>query len=157
MNKFIDDLRDEHIRIKDFFSKLEALSSTRDYENRELLFAKLNDVLIPHLEAEENVLFAEVGSSGNLKDNILYYTEQHSIIKKYTSELNDRSKQADTWQAGIGVLEELVNMHIQKEESDYKNMISSINPERVGTVYEKYLQEESRVRKQIQDSRTMPY
>lgn len=161
MNKFIDELKDEHLRIKDFFSKLEALSSTRDWENRELIFAKLKDVMLPHFQAEEEVLFPEVMSNEKtdekLKDKVLYYREQHDIIKKFNDELSDRSKQAESWQAGIGVLRELVEMHLDKEESDYRSMIDTIVPRKVGEVYERFLQEEVRFRKEMSDLKTKPY
>ncbi|MFP4164812.1 MAG: hemerythrin domain-containing protein [Chitinispirillaceae bacterium] len=157
MSKFIDDLRDEHVRIRDFFSKLEALSSIRDWENRELMYAKLKDVMLPHFQAEEEVLFPQVISSGEMKEKILYYSEQHSIIKRFNDELSDRSKQAHSWQAGINVLREMVEMHLDKEEADYPAMMESIDPQKAGEVYEKFLQVEVRFRKQMRDLKTKPY
>ncbi|MFW6245203.1 MAG: hypothetical protein ACOC36_04885, partial [Fibrobacterota bacterium] len=92
-----------------------------------------------------------------LKEKLLYYREQHDIIKKFNDELSDRSKQAESWQAGIGVLRELVEMHLDKEEADYKRMIETIDSRKVGEVYEKFLQEEVRFRKEMADLKTKPY
>ncbi|KMQ49949.1 Hemerythrin HHE cation binding domain protein [Chitinispirillum alkaliphilum] len=157
MGEFIDDIKDEHKTIRLYLFKLQSLESSGDWRQRELEYAKLKDVLFPHLHAEETVLFPLMANREELREKILYYIHQHSIIKKFNDELSDRSKRAYNWLAGIKTFHELIEMHIKREEPEYCRMIGFVDPERLESVHKRFLQEEIRWRKQMQDLKTKPY
>ncbi|MDG5816892.1 hemerythrin domain-containing protein [Chitinispirillales bacterium ANBcel5] len=157
MERLLNDLNEQHSRIRMQLAKLEALPSADDWEKRELEFAKLKDVLLPHLSAEEKILFPHLVSDPSDRWQINYYLEQHALIWKSSSELSERSKQAQNWGAGMRVMDTIIQNHLDSEQEQYPHMLTIIDEKNLEKVYQRFLQEEIRFRKELQNRKTMPW
>ena len=156
MSKIKDYLMEEHQKMREHLSRLSALTSKRDWETRELEFARLKDVLLPHFQGEEVVFFHDAVSS-DLHHRILHLKEQHSLIRKLISILSEESKQAERWGAQMRVCTDRIINHLYTEEPLYSSIETSLDQSILPDIFEKIRAEELRYHKEMQQMRTIPY
>jgi hemerythrin superfamily protein len=98
------------------------LANTLDAEDgreRKSLFAQFADELTAHSRAEESVLYARLKKTEEGKDEALERAVEHQVVDRLIEDLKKNSStQSDEWSARCGVLQELLEHHIEEEEDE---------------------------------------
>lgn len=114
--ELFDMLETDHDEIKNI---LDDLSETSDQaeKTRESGFMKLKAELIPHMRGEEQALYPVLQSNEETREMALEAIEEHRAAEKVLNELDGMPVNAEAWLAKITVLQEMLEHHIDEEES----------------------------------------
>jgi hemerythrin superfamily protein len=140
-------LKSEHQEAKDLFEK--ALQA--EVSQREEIVDEIKKNLIPHARAEEKTLYSVLLDSSvptELADMVKEAYEEHGVVDKLFSQLDQVSPADDMWKAKLTVIKENVEHHIKEEENELfskaKKYINSDLSVQMLSVYEaereKYLE-----------------
>ncbi len=115
--KLFDRLRHEHNQIKDILVKMSETTNSAQII-RDNLLLKLRQILIPHIKAEENVLYSALKSNSQSHQITLEAMEEHHVVSMVFQELENTPSTQDTYRAKCKVLLELLEHHIEEEEAE---------------------------------------
>jgi Hemerythrin HHE cation binding domain len=88
-------------------------------KERLALFAELNEKLSVHLRAESKVLYAKLAKDEESRYFALEGDIEHDLALQLLDELSRaRNKAGDEWLARVKVLKDLVEHHVEEEESE---------------------------------------
>ena len=93
---------------------------SEDGAERSALFAEMKSKLLPHLEAEQEVLYQrlETGKSEESRRYGVEGTNEHSIAEQQVEKISGlRNPMSDEWTAELKVLQDLIEHHVGEEES----------------------------------------
>jgi hemerythrin superfamily protein len=91
----------------------------KDGKERKRLFGQFADELTAHSRAEEKVLYARLKKTDEGKDEALEGAVEHQIVDRLIEDLKKNSStQSDEWSARCGVLQELLEHHIEEEQDE---------------------------------------
>jgi len=110
------EIHEDHEELKQIIEKLENTSS-RSARNRESLFGKLKEELIPHMKAEERVFYPALAEEKSAREKALEALEEHHVAEMLFKELDKMPKGEERWKAKLMVFKEVVSHHIKEEES----------------------------------------
>jgi hemerythrin superfamily protein len=110
----IELLESQHREVDELF---EQISETEDDEEVEQLFVQLADKLAMHAKIEELHFYPAV-KAARTEDILLESLEEHLGIKRALADLLDMDPGDETFDAKVKVLQELVEHHVEEEESD---------------------------------------
>jgi hemerythrin superfamily protein len=110
----IELLESQHREVDELF---EQISETEDDEEVEQLFVQLADKLAMHAKIEELHFYPAV-KAARTEDILLESLEEHLGIKRALADLIDMDPADETFDAKVKVLQELVEHHVEEEESD---------------------------------------
>ncbi|WP_185961518.1 hemerythrin domain-containing protein [Telmatospirillum sp. J64-1] len=114
-NQLFEMLKQDHQRVRDLFSQIEQTSNGAK-KDREELFHKLKQELIAHAHAEEKVFYPPLHEKQ--KDMIDEATEEHHEVEKMLGEAEKQPIDSDAWLKCIQQIKEMVEHHVQEEESE---------------------------------------
>ena len=109
-------LKKEHEELAELFKKLDK-TSEKSPDKRMELFKALDFKLSPHAEAEENVLYSRLKQEMKKPSDVLEAYEEHNLAKLLLSELRLLDPRDEKWGAKCTVLSELIEHHVEQEES----------------------------------------
>ncbi len=111
-------LASDHRDLERLLKKLDA-TTERGAKIREKLFLQFKNLLVAHAKSEETVLYDALKESGghDIKENTLEAFEEHHIATVLLKELSALDKTDERWGAKLSVLKELLEQHIEEEES----------------------------------------
>ncbi|NLP00984.1 MAG: hemerythrin domain-containing protein [Fibrobacter sp.] len=137
--EFYEQIRTEHNEVKQILNRMLNSSPSR----RETLIKELKVALVPHLEGEEKVFYPVLDSKRESHEIILEALLEHRIARNLFNELMDLNVDADDWIARTKVLKDIIEHHIEEEESEiFQAGEKLISHEQISQIYEKYIQEE---------------
>lgn len=110
-------LKADHEKVADIFERLET-TTERGVKTREELFTRLQTELEIHARIEEQVFYPALKEADTTHELVLEAYEEHAVIKRLLSELDDLSKSDETWGAKLKVLQENVEHHVDEEENE---------------------------------------
>ena len=109
-------LKTDHEKAK---ALLASILDAKDGRERKSLFAQFAEELTAHSRAEEKVLYARLKKTEAGKDEALEGAVEHQVVDRLIEDLNKNSNtQSDEWSARCGVLQELLEHHIEEEEDE---------------------------------------
>lgn len=110
-------LKKQHREVKALFKQVEGTESPKDRRN---LTAEIIDKLTHHTELEETIYYPAVKAIDTKKatDMILEAYEEHHVVKLVLAELPKVDPAAETFQAKMTVLKELIEHHVEEEEGE---------------------------------------
>jgi hemerythrin superfamily protein len=112
----LEALKADHDKARDL---LADILDAADAGTRRKLFAEFAAALTAHSRAEESVLYARLMKSEEGKDAALEGTVDHQIVDRLIADLTAQpDTRADEWTARCVVLQELLEHHIEEEESE---------------------------------------
>ena len=114
MNEFFQKLKKDHKEIKEILGKLKKTKNGS--KNRDELFQKLKEELVPHKKAEETAFYQPLLKKKEAREDALEGIEEHHVSDMVFRELERNSKDEDQWGAKLSVFKELVEHHIKEEE-----------------------------------------
>jgi hemerythrin-like domain-containing protein len=117
-------LKNDHHQVKEL---LEAILSTEEAKKRGDVFKQLRTELTAHSRAEEKILYRQMEKSEEGKDDALEGAVEHEVVDRLMEDLSrSRSVGSDRWTARCTVLQELLEHHIDEEESEFFEIASKI-------------------------------
>ncbi|RKD91104.1 hemerythrin domain-containing protein [Mangrovibacterium diazotrophicum] len=109
MKTITEALKDHHDEMRDLMKKID-----KDPEN----FILLKKNLDVHHELEEDLLLSELNTMDDVKKESLESQEEHYVLNVLLLDLADFPKDNYRWKVKMGVLEEILNHHLDEEEED---------------------------------------
>ncbi|HEX3952836.1 MAG TPA: hemerythrin domain-containing protein [Stellaceae bacterium] len=113
----LQDLHNDHSEVG------ELLGQIKDCENgteRHRLFSAMAGKLLPHLKAEQEVLYArlEQGKAAESRQFGVEGTSEHQLVEQQVRKLSGMPDvMSDRWMAELKVLQDLIEHHVGEEES----------------------------------------
>lgn len=108
-------IRSEHEKVKDLMSRIKGtdVSETR---RREDLLIQLMEELLPHMHAEERLLYPFVMEQPDGEQVAYEAIEEHKAARAVMADLDRTPADDRRFDARVRVLEDLVSHHITEEE-----------------------------------------
>jgi hypothetical protein len=113
----LQDLHNDHGEVD---TLLGQIMDSQDRTERVRLFSEMKSKLLPHLGAEQEVLYQrlESGKSEESRQYGVEGTSEHSIVEKQVEKISGlNSPMSDEWTAELKVLQDLIEHHVGEEES----------------------------------------
>jgi hemerythrin-like domain-containing protein len=110
-------LQTDHDKVKSILDDLSETSSGAR-KTRESSFRKLRDELIPHLRAEEQAFYSALLEEKEAREVALEALEEHHVAEGVLNELSSLDFSDEHWSAKLKVFQELLEHHIEEEESE---------------------------------------
>ena len=113
----LQDLHNDHSEVD---SLMDRIMDSEDSAERAALFDEMKTKLLAHAHAEQEVLYRplEAGRSEASRSFAHEGTNEHQILEQQLQKLSADSNKADEqWMAELKVLSELVEHHVNEEES----------------------------------------
>jgi hemerythrin superfamily protein len=113
----LQDLHNDHNEVD---SLMDRITASEDGTERAALFEELKTKLLAHAHAEQEVLYCrlEASQSEASRNFALEGTNEHQILENQLQKLSaEGDKTSEQWAAELKVLRDLVEHHVQEEES----------------------------------------
>ena len=108
-------LHEDHQRLK---ALIKEAQETTAQTKRTKAFAEFRKLLIAHSKAEEKVLYRRLEKAADARPDALEGFVEHEVAENLMHRLQAaRQKTAEKWTARCKVLKELLEHHIEEEES----------------------------------------
>jgi iron-sulfur cluster repair protein YtfE (RIC family) len=101
-------------------SLLDEIMDSEDGAKREELFEEMKTKLLAHAHAEQEVLYSRLEASQTERSRSFAHegANEHQIVEQQLEKLSGASdKMSEQWTAELKVLRELVEHHVEEEES----------------------------------------
>lgn len=111
------DLHTDHEKVSGLMGKM---LKSKDSKQRDMIFKEMMSELLVHSQAEQSVLYRKLEKSGNEKTRRFAFegNNEHQIVEQQLQQMaRARNKASEQWTAQAIVLRELVNHHVEEEES----------------------------------------
>lgn len=131
----IDILKNEHNNVRSNFKKI----LSRDAQMR-LIYSQTADAVLNHFNGEEKLVFPRFESNKDAITIVYALLEEHGIIRKQISELNDiDASDSERWLAKAMVINGLLEAHFMFEENQAftktEELLTSEERAEAGTLY----------------------
>ena len=113
----LQDLHNDHSEVDELLTKI---GDTEDARERERLFTEMKSKLLPHLEAEQEILYSRLqsGKSEESRRFGVEGTSEHQMVEQQVQKISRLgSPMNDGWTAELKVLSDLIEHHVGEEES----------------------------------------
>jgi hemerythrin-like domain-containing protein len=111
-----DVLTADHEKVGKILEQMEQ-TSARAGKKRETLLENLTTNLLPHMYAEEQYFYQILLDEGSDKEVAYSALEEHRAAKAVLTDLEEAPSDDPRWSARCKVLKELIEHHIEEEES----------------------------------------
>lgn len=110
-------IKEEHEKFRKTITKIESTKGDKKKDLFRTLYADISG----HHEAEERVIFPLVTPKAKDKEKEVVHEmiEEHHLGKHQFSVLEKTPVEDDTWDAKFSVLKEVLNHHMEEEESEF--------------------------------------
>lgn len=147
LNAFFQMLKKDHQEIKGILGQLKESKET-SLKKREELFQKLTEELVPHMKAEEKTFYHPLAAKEEAREDAMEGIEEHHVAELVFKELQKMPKGEDQWGAKMSVFKELVEHHIQEEESKiFKSAEKALGQEEIQKIMKQFEQEKQKIKK----------
>jgi hemerythrin-like domain-containing protein len=114
--KATDLLKKQHREVKALFKKVEKSENARE---RRQLMDQISQQLELHTQIEEEIFYPAVRESGKKAEEMIDEAyEEHHVVKLVLQELPQVDPEDERFEAKMTVLSELVQHHVEEEESE---------------------------------------
>jgi hemerythrin-like domain-containing protein len=113
----LQDLHNDHNEVA---SLLERTMDSENSSERNRLFEEIKTKLLPHLQAEQEVLYRRLEAAKAEKSRRFGYegTSEHQAVEQQVQKMSGlRDMMTDRWTAELKVLHDLIDHHVDEEES----------------------------------------
>jgi hemerythrin-like domain-containing protein len=109
-------LTSDHEKVSKILEQMEQ-TSNRAASRRERLVQNLNANLLPHMYAEEQYFYQILLDETSEQEDVYSALEEHRAAKMVLSDLTEAAADDPRWIARLKVLKELIEHHVEEEES----------------------------------------
>jgi hemerythrin-like domain-containing protein len=111
----LDIIKQDHDHYKQTFQQL--MQSSGKAQQRQQMFSELSADIGAHIITEESIFYPELLRHEDTRMLAMQAQEEHNVAKAVLQELNQMSPEDDRWKAKFKVFTELIQHHVQEEES----------------------------------------
>lgn len=111
-------LREEHRKAEELMAQVE---SCEDIVRKKELYLELKEELIPHMEGEEQTLYAHLMEDVHdeeAEEVAQIADEEHHQVKKLLEKLDNIGIESDEWDSTFRQMKQAVQKHVEEEESN---------------------------------------
>ncbi|KMQ50368.1 hemerythrin HHE cation-binding protein [Chitinispirillum alkaliphilum] len=144
----LDQIHTEHELVQNLFKEI-LQTSTGSVKTREKLFTELKKNLIPHMKSEEELFYPLLKEHRHTKEMSLEALEEHHVAEMVLSELDRMAPSDENWNAKIKVLSELIEHHIEEEESEVFKGARDIIPQKLEPLLNQFVEKENALKSQL--------
>ena len=123
-----DIITSDHEKVTKILEQMEQ-TSARAGKKRETLLENLSANLLPHMYAEEQYFYPILLDESSDQEVAYEALEEHRAAKAVFTDLEEASLDDPRWLARCKVLKELIEHHIEEEESTVFDLARSIMDE----------------------------
>jgi hemerythrin-like domain-containing protein len=127
-----DVLTSDHEKVKKILEQMEQ-TTPRAAKRRETLLEHLDENLLPHMYAEEEFFYQILFDESSDKEVAYQALEEHRAAKAVLADLKTAPADDLRWSARLKVLKELVEHHIEEEETTVFDLARSLMDEERAT------------------------
>ena len=126
--KATDLLKKQHRHVKGLFKQVEK---TEDSRGRRNLMEQIAHALKVHTQLEEKVFYPAVAELGSQKaqEMVMEAVEEHHVVDLVLAELPKVDPEDDRFEAKMTVLKELIEHHVEEEESEMFKLAQKLGTE----------------------------
>ena len=113
----LNDLHEDHEEVSGL---IEQMIKTEDGKERGAIFKEMMSKLLAHSHAEQNVLYKKMEKSETEKSRSFAFEgeNEHQIVEQQLQQMaRARNKASEQWTAQASVLKDLIEHHVEEEES----------------------------------------
>jgi hemerythrin-like domain-containing protein len=113
----LNDLHEDHEEVSGL---IDQMIKTEDGKERGTIFKEMMSKLLAHSHAEQAVLYKKMEKSENGKSRTFAYEgeNEHQIVEQQLQQMaRARNKASEQWTAQASVLKDLIEHHVEEEES----------------------------------------
>jgi hemerythrin-like domain-containing protein len=113
----LNDLHQDHEEVAGL---IEQMIKSEDGKERGAIFKEMMTKLLAHSHAEQNVLYKKMEKSQDEKSRTFAYEgeNEHQIVEQQLQQMaRARNKASEQWTAQASVLQDLIEHHVEEEES----------------------------------------
>lgn len=148
-NEFFQILKKDHQEVKGILGQLKESKET-SMKEREDLFQKLTEEMVPHMKAEEKTFYKPLKAKKEAREDAMEGIEEHHVAEMVFKELQKMPKGEDRWGAKLSVFKELVEHHIQEEENKIlKRAEKVLGHDEVQNIMKQFEQEKQKIKKNL--------
>ena len=145
-NELFQMIQKDHQEVKDILKKIKKTGDGATKE-REDLFSKLKMEITPHMKAEEKVFYPPLREKKEAREDALQAVEEHHITEIVLKELDGMSKDKEEWMAKLSVFMELVEHHIEEEESKvFKDAEQNLDDKQLQSIFNDFKQQKEQIK-----------
>ena len=133
-------LHAEHEKVRKVLDDMKS-STTNAIKTRPRLIQSLKELLLPHMAGEEKVIYKSLSkeTTGDEHASVLEAYEEHRHARNALKRLESADPSTTDWDARAKVLGELIEHHIEEEESElFEIARSHIEDEQMQEIEQKY-------------------
>jgi hemerythrin-like domain-containing protein len=146
-NEFFMILTKDHEEVKGILGKLKETKESAP-KKREELFQKLRTELVPHMKAEESAFYQPLVAKKDAREDAMEGIEEHHVTELVLKELEKMPTGEDQWGAKMSVFKELVEHHIQDEETKvFKSAVKALGHEEIQNIMKQFEAEKQKIKK----------
>ena len=108
-------IKADHEKVKELMLRM-AETTSRGGRQRSNGVAKLKDMLLPHMHAEEEIFYPFVMNETEGRMDALEGYEEHKAARMVLSDLENTPVDDERWPANLKVLHDLIEHHVKEEE-----------------------------------------
>jgi Hemerythrin HHE cation binding domain len=110
-------LRVDHQNVIELFDELER-TPARPAKARADVYEQLRTELLTHVQAEQEVFYTALLDRVPERDLVLEAFEEHGVLERMFKDIDACAMNDEKWLAKVNVLREIVEHHIEEEESE---------------------------------------
>jgi hemerythrin-like domain-containing protein len=120
-------LHEEHTKVKGLFSEFEKLAEKESWDEALPLAMTITEELEGHTQREEEIIYPHLQE----QDEEMFYEAQdeHELAKMLIEGLKEMDNGDDRFKARMKVLKDVVEHHIQEEESEVFSELRQLSKE----------------------------
>ena len=112
-------LMNDHREVEKDFAEFERLSSGNNVKEKKALANHIGAELLKHMSVEEDIFYPALGrNSGSTEDMVNEGIVEHANARHMISEISAMSGDEALFDTKVKVLNELVEHHVEEEETD---------------------------------------
>lgn len=119
------ELRDDHRAVQDL---IEQAATQTDQAQRAATIAQIRQALLPHMAAEEKVLYPVLQGAQRPEDRVLGVAaaEEHQAARDVLNKLEQGNLSQEQYAAQLTLLRDMINTHVQREEEQLFDVVNNM-------------------------------
>jgi len=148
-NEFFEILKKDHQGVKGILEQLKETKQNAS-KKRETLFQKLTEELVPHMKAEEKTFYQPLLAKKEAREDAMEALEEHHVAEVVFKELQKMQKGEEQWGAKLSVFKELVEHHIEEEESTiFESAEEALGHDEMQNIMKQFEQEKEKIKNNL--------
>lgn len=136
-------LHQDHEEVRTVFARLKTEGGIA--ERTRLLF-QLQNELLPHMLAEEKVLYPRLQAEAEVEQEALESIAEHRAVRLVLRDLTETPANEQLFTAKVRVLEEMVEHHIGEEEGEiFREMRQHLSADEADQILRRFREEKENV------------